>query len=134
MSAENDPNQPEDLQYLSATIGQRLRYFRETQHLEAAQLTEYMDIPIEMIAEIEQGKLPLSIEWLRKLSERLGLNPTWLLTGSEHMMKQTSLECHDLLKHMQIPVVAETILADLPLCKIIFDHHRETCGRKKDKR
>ncbi len=53
-----------------------------------------MGVSHSVILKIEQGKYPVSITMLINLSQRLGANINWLLTGSESMVKENMMTCN----------------------------------------
>lgn len=74
-------------------IGKRLRKHRKAKGLTQAQTAELLEISCNFYGDIERGKCRLSIEKIILVYERLGIDPTYLLTGEE----QTKVGFYDLI-------------------------------------
>lgn len=66
---------------LLKNIGDRLRVQRKKLKLTQAQAAELLEMSTNFYGEIERGECRLSLEKIILVHDRLGLNPTFLLTG-----------------------------------------------------
>lgn len=75
-------------------IGERLKKYRKEKKLTQSNIAELLDMSLNFYGDIERGKCRLSIEKILLVYERLGIDPTYLLTGEEH----PSVSFYDLIK------------------------------------
>lgn len=66
-------------------IGERLRKQRKIMGLTQEQTAELLEISQTYYGEIERGNRRLSIERILMVYDKMGLDPTYLLTGEEQM-------------------------------------------------
>lgn len=66
---------------LLKNIGDRLRVQRKSLKLTQAQAAELLEMSTNFYGEIERGECRLSLEKIILVYDRLGLDPTFLLTG-----------------------------------------------------
>ena len=64
-------------------IGNRLKVHRKAKGLTQAQTADLLEMSCNFYGDIERGKCRLSIEKIILVHERLGISPTYLLTGEE---------------------------------------------------
>lgn len=64
-------------------IGERLRESRMNLGLSQAQIAEILEVTDEHYRKLESGSVGLTIPKLRLLYEKLGIEPTYLLTGEK---------------------------------------------------
>lgn len=64
-----------------AEMGKRLRERRQELHLTQNETAELLEISLNFYGDIERGKRRLSLERVVLCHDRLGLDPTYLLTG-----------------------------------------------------
>ena len=62
-------------------IGDRLRKHRKSKGLTQAEAADMLEMSCNFYGDIERGKSRLSIEKMILARERLGIDPTYLLTG-----------------------------------------------------
>lgn len=65
-------------------IGIRLKNWRKEQHLTQADAAALLEMSLNFYGDIERGKCRLSIEKIVLAYEKLGIDPTYLLTGEQH--------------------------------------------------
>ncbi len=70
-------------------IGQRIRQLRLINHYTQAEFAESIDISINFLSELENGKKGLSQDTLAKICRQLNTSADYILFGTK--MKQTSL-------------------------------------------
>ena len=75
-------------------IGERLKKYRKENKTNPKWYCQETWNVAEFYGDIERGKCRLSIEKIILVYERLGIDPTYLLTGEEH----PSVSFHDLIK------------------------------------
>lgn len=75
-------------------IGTRLREYRKSKGLTQAQTAALLEMSLNFYGDIERGKCRLSIEKIVLAYEKLGLDPTFLLTGE----KQPQVSFYDLIR------------------------------------
>jgi len=68
---------------LKFSIGQRIRDYRVKNHYTQAQFAELIDISINFLSGIENGKKGMSQETICKLCEQFNLSADYLLFGKE---------------------------------------------------
>lgn len=64
-------------------IGARLKKYRKTKGLTQIETAKLLEMSLNFYGDIERGKCRPSIEKIILIYERLGLDPTYLLTGEE---------------------------------------------------
>lgn len=69
---------------LLKNIGERLRIQRKNMKLTQAQTAELLEMSTNFYGDIERGECRLSLEKILLVQERMGIDPTYLLTGEEH--------------------------------------------------
>ena len=65
-------------------IGERLKKYRKDNKLTQSEIAKELEMSLNFYGDIERGKCRLSIEKIILVYERLGIDPTYLLTGEEH--------------------------------------------------
>lgn len=107
-------------------IGQRFRKFRETIGKTQLQLAREFNVYQSTITNIEVGKTFPGIKYLHLLGKDYRLNADWIVNNRGEMFDDsppipTALikKYSNLLNLMQIPVVAQLILARLEEVKVI---------------
>lgn len=75
-------------------IGEHLKKYRKENKLTQNDIAKKLEMSLNFYGDIERGKCRLSIEKIILVYERLGIDPTYLLTGEEH----PSVSFHDLIK------------------------------------
>ena len=65
-------------------IGVRLREHRKSKGLTQAQTAAILEMSCNFYGDIERGKCRLSIEKIILANEKLGIDPTYLLTGEKY--------------------------------------------------
>lgn len=65
-------------------IGSRLRDWRKSRHLTQAEVASLLEMSLNFYGDIERGRCRLSIEKIILVHEKLGIDPTYLLTGEQH--------------------------------------------------
>lgn len=65
-------------------IGARLKKWRKENGFTQAETASLLEMSLNFYGDIERGKCRLSIEKIILAHERLGIDPTYLLTGEEH--------------------------------------------------
>lgn len=75
-------------------IGERLRKYRKEKKLTQSDIAKQLEMSLNFYGDIERGKCRLSIEKIILVYERLGINPTYLLTGETY----PSVSFYDLIK------------------------------------
>lgn len=66
------------------SIGARLKNWRKENGFTQAETASLLEMSLNFYGDIERGKCRLSIEKIILAHERLGIDPTYLLTGEEH--------------------------------------------------
>lgn len=69
---------------LLLNIGMRLKNWRKENGFTQAETASLLEMSLNFYGDIERGKCRLSIEKIILAYERLGIDPTYLLTGEEH--------------------------------------------------
>ncbi|MEG0834996.1 MAG: helix-turn-helix transcriptional regulator [Christensenellaceae bacterium] len=64
-------------------IGARLKFHRKSLNLTQATVAELLNISLNFYGAIERGEKRISLEKIILASEKLDLDPTYLLTGKE---------------------------------------------------
>ncbi len=72
-----------DAQKLKSSVGERIRNYRISNSYTQADFAEKIDISINFLSEIENGKKGMSQETLYKLCEHFGLSADYILFGKE---------------------------------------------------
>ena len=72
----------ENKQFLQE-IGTRLKLQRKTLGLTQSMVAELLDLSLNFYGSIERGEKRISIEKIILASEKLNIDPTYLLTGKE---------------------------------------------------
>lgn len=75
-------------------IGTRLKNWRKENGFTQAETASLLEMSLNFYGDIERGKCRLSIEKIILAHERLGIDPTYLLTGEEHQ----TIGFYDLIK------------------------------------
>lgn len=75
-------------------IGERLKEYRKENKLTQSDIAKELEMSLNFYGDIERGKCRLSIEKIILAYERLGIDPTYLLTGEEH----PSVSFYDIIK------------------------------------
>ncbi|MBQ7794420.1 MAG: helix-turn-helix transcriptional regulator [Clostridia bacterium] len=75
-------------------IGERLKKYRKENKLTQNDIANKLEMSLNFYGDIERGKCRLSIEKIILVYERLGIDPTYLLTGEEH----PSVSFYDIIK------------------------------------
>lgn len=69
-------------------IGMSLKKCRKENRFTQAETASLLEMSLNFYGDIERGKCRLSIEKIVLAHERLGIDPTYLLTGEEHQTMQ----------------------------------------------
>ena len=64
-------------------IGARLKSWRKENRFTQAETASLLEMSLNFYGDVERGKCRLSIEKIVLAYERLGIDPTYLLTGEE---------------------------------------------------
>lgn len=64
-------------------IGIRLKKWRKEKHLTQAETAALLEMSLNFYGDIERGRCRLSIEKIVLAYEKLGIDPTYLLTGEQ---------------------------------------------------
>lgn len=94
-------------------IGERLRMRRKQMGLTQDQAAEMLKISTNFYGEVERGNRRLSIEKIMLVYEKMGLEPTYLLTGermTDHTIKNILKDCPE-----DKVIVVEQILRSLTM-------------------
>lgn len=75
-------------------IGKRLKQWRKENNYTQAHTASLLEMSLNFYGDIERGKCRLSIEKIILVHERLGIDPTYLLTGE----KQQLVGFYDIIK------------------------------------
>lgn len=75
-------------------IGTRLREWRKEKRLTQSEVAALLDMSLNFYGDIERGKCRLSLEKIILVYEKLGIDPTYLLTGEQH----SSVGFYDIIK------------------------------------
>lgn len=75
-------------------IGEHLRKCRKEKKLTQSDIAKQLEMSLNFYGDIERGKCRLSIEKIILVYERLGIDPTYLLTGETH----PSVSFYDFIK------------------------------------
>jgi transcriptional regulator with XRE-family HTH domain len=75
-------------------IGERLKKYRKDNKLTQSEIAKELEMSLNFYGDIERGKCRLSIEKIILAYERLGIDPTYLLTGEEH----PTISFYDIIK------------------------------------
>lgn len=75
-------------------IGERLKKHRKENQLTQSETAKLLEMSLNFYGDIERGKCRLSIEKIILVYERLGIDPTYLLTGEE----RPTVGFYDLIK------------------------------------
>lgn len=75
-------------------IGTRLREWRKENRLTQSEVAALLDMSLNFYGDIERGKCRLSLEKIILVYEKLGIDPTYLLTGEQH----SSVGFYDIIK------------------------------------
>ena len=75
-------------------IGERLKKHRKENNLTQSETAKLLEMSLNFYGDIERGKCRLSIEKIILVYERLGIDPTYLLTGEE----PPTVSFYDLIK------------------------------------
>lgn len=65
-------------------IGARLKSWRKENRFTQAETASLLEMSLNFYGDVERGKCRLSIEKIVLAYERLGIDPTYLLTGEKH--------------------------------------------------
>ena len=65
-------------------IGMRLKRWRKENRFTQAETAKLLEMSLNFYGDIERGKCRLSIEKIILAHQRLGIDPTYLLTGEEY--------------------------------------------------
>ena len=65
-------------------IGMRLKQWRKENKFTQAETASLLEMSLNFYGDIERGRCRLSIEKIILVHERLGIDPTYLLTGERH--------------------------------------------------
>lgn len=90
-------------------IGSRVNAVRKQRRLTQEQVAEMMDVSIQMISNLEQGKKAIRPENLVKISRILQVSTDYLLTGSTHPEDGLGLSS----KIQKLPLSQQMILEQL---------------------
>ncbi|MCU0287110.1 MAG: helix-turn-helix domain-containing protein [Acidobacteria bacterium] len=109
-------------EFLKNDVGQRFRQFRHAIYKTQLEIAEELDVAQSTIANIECGKAFPNLTYLRYLYHTYRLNNNWLLNGKgEIFLKKNNLNRHqELIDHLQIPFIFQTIMAKLVESKTLF--------------
>lgn len=72
-----------EIQDLKSAVGERIRNYRVSHRYTQADFAKSMDISVNFLSEIENGKKGMSQETLYKLCEHFGLSADYILFGRE---------------------------------------------------
>lgn len=75
-------------------IGTRLKLWRKENRFTQAETASLLEMSLNFYGDIERGKCRLSIEKIILVYERLGIDPTYLLTGE----KRRPVGFYDIIK------------------------------------
>ena len=62
-------------------LGRRIAAAREQVGIEFGRLSDLVDVPVERLAEFEQGAVRIPAASLSKLAKALGVSPRWFFHG-----------------------------------------------------
>lgn len=93
---------------LYVEIGERLRLQRKKMGLTQEQAAELLGISSTYYGEIERGNRKLSIQRVLTVYEKMGLEPTYLLTGQQLTSKEVSSLFQDCPKEKE-PVLEQVL-------------------------
>lgn len=65
-------------------IGSRLKEWRKQNRMTQAETAALLEMSLNFYGDIERGRCRLSIEKIILVHEKLGIDPTYLLTGEQH--------------------------------------------------
>lgn len=71
------------MSYILHEIGARLKSWRKENKFTQAETASLLEMSLNFYGDVERGKCRLSIEKIVLAYERLGIDPTYLLTGEE---------------------------------------------------
>jgi DNA-binding XRE family transcriptional regulator len=107
-------------------IGQRFKKFRDSLDKTQTELADELDVYQSTITNIEVGKTFPGLKYLKYLGEVYRLNADWIVNGRGDMIGNYYPFPMDLVKKysallnlMQVPVVAQLMLARLEEVKVI---------------
>ena len=66
-----------------ADVGKRITELRKIRGYTREKLSEYSDVSVQFLADIEKGKKTMTIPTLRKISNALGVSTDYIVNGSE---------------------------------------------------
>ncbi|MCH5207816.1 MAG: helix-turn-helix transcriptional regulator [Oscillospiraceae bacterium] len=75
-------------------IGGRLKEWRKANRMTQAETAELLEMSLNFYGDIERGKCRLSIEKIILVYDKLGIDPTYLLTGT----KSPTVGFYDIIK------------------------------------
>jgi DNA-binding XRE family transcriptional regulator len=117
-------------------MGLRFKKFRDSLDKTQTELAEQLEVYQSTITNIEVGKTFPGLKYLNFLGEFYGLNADWIVNGRGEMIGnyfpfplELVKKYSALLNLMQIPVVAQLMLARLEEVKVIA---REEINRFQD--
>lgn len=117
-------------------VGLRFKQFRTAIHKAQYELAAELNITQSTIANIEGGKAFPHLFYLNHLYFKYRLNTNWLLTGQgDVFMKQDDLpdKYAELLHLLQVPFIAQTLLAKLVETKALLKDNINDYFDKKEK-
>lgn len=94
---------------LKKEIGKRVHDFRTEHHYTQAQFAEMMDVSVNFLSEIENGKKGMSQDTICRLCSYFGISADYLLFGaaSKHVSSQNLVEIAASLNTQDLELVIE---------------------------
>lgn len=102
---------------MDANIGVKIRHLRKERKLTLKELAERTDLSISFLSQVERAKSSVTLETLKKISEALGVNPSYFFsekdrepTGSvmRNVIQTNALQSQffyrDLASHVENPM------------------------------
>ena len=75
------------------TVADRIRQLRKTLGFSQHKLAEHTGVSLSMLSAIEQGRIKLSVDFARRISQKCdGITAEWLLYGEEYPVNDDLIE------------------------------------------
>ena len=98
------------------SLGKVIRKYRKIRNLTQEEMAEVLEISATFYGGIERGRKRISIEKILLAYERLGLDPTYLLTGERRSGKLMEEFFQDCPKEKQ-PILEQILICLAKLCE-----------------
>lgn len=118
-------------------VGERFRKFRQAIHKAQHELASELNVSQSTIANIEGGKAFPNLIYLRHFYYKYRLDTNWLLTGQGDIFvkrNDTPNKYTELLKFLQVPFIAQVLMAKLVEAKVLLKDNIDTYFEKKEKK